>query len=130
MAFFGVIKKIILWSYERGSWQYDLLCVVILAFIFLTPGGVFDKRLRETDTQKRVRASSEPTYIHTAELAELAGAGAASNLRDLLCDALSRKINDKVSVLRFEVDADSEGNIRGYRVWFSRSDGNSVEKKR
>ena len=33
----STLKKILFWSYERGSWQYDVMCVVILAFIFLVP---------------------------------------------------------------------------------------------
>ncbi len=41
-----VIKKAIFWSYERGSWQYDVICVVILAFIFLTPTNWFHDRPR------------------------------------------------------------------------------------
>ncbi len=36
------IKAIILWTYSRTTWQYDVLCVLILAFIFLTPPGWFD----------------------------------------------------------------------------------------
>jgi hypothetical protein len=31
-----------LWSYSRKTWQYDVLCALILAFIFLTPGSWFD----------------------------------------------------------------------------------------
>lgn len=29
----------IFWTYARGSWQYDVICAVILAFIFLTPAA-------------------------------------------------------------------------------------------
>lgn len=36
-----VIKKFLLWSYARNTWQWDVLCVVILAFIFLTPKSWF-----------------------------------------------------------------------------------------
>jgi hypothetical protein len=36
------IKRVVFWTYERGSWQYDILCIVILCFIFLTPKAVFD----------------------------------------------------------------------------------------
>lgn len=32
------------WSYERGSWQYDVICAVILAFVFLTPRAWFRDR--------------------------------------------------------------------------------------
>jgi hypothetical protein len=37
-------KSIILWKYERASWQWDVLCLLILAFIFLTPKTWFDRR--------------------------------------------------------------------------------------
>jgi len=37
----GVFKKILFWSYGRTSWQYDVLSVLILAFVFLTPPGWF-----------------------------------------------------------------------------------------
>lgn len=33
----GVFKKILFWSYGRTTWQYDVLSVLILAFVFLTP---------------------------------------------------------------------------------------------
>jgi hypothetical protein len=31
------LKKIFFWNYARNTWQWDVLCVVILIFIFLTP---------------------------------------------------------------------------------------------
>jgi hypothetical protein len=36
------LKKIFFWNYARNTWQWDLLCVVILIFIFLTPKGWLD----------------------------------------------------------------------------------------
>jgi hypothetical protein len=38
------IKKFVLWNYERGTWQYDVFCLLIIAFIFLTPKTWFEKR--------------------------------------------------------------------------------------
>src|SRR5262245_24334044 len=38
------MKRFLLWSFERGSIQYDFICVVILAFIFLTPTAWFNDR--------------------------------------------------------------------------------------
>ncbi len=38
---FELPKKILFWSYGRTSWQYDVLCALILAFIFLTPQAWF-----------------------------------------------------------------------------------------
>ena len=34
-------RKIVFWNYPRTSWQWDVLCLLILVFIFLTPKGWF-----------------------------------------------------------------------------------------
>lgn len=39
-----MLKNIVQWNYKRGSWQWDVLCILILIFIFLTPKTWFDKR--------------------------------------------------------------------------------------
>ena len=38
----NTIKKIAFWTYPRTSWQWDVLCVLILVFIFLTPKSWFE----------------------------------------------------------------------------------------
>ena len=38
------LKDIIAWKYERASWQWDVLCLLILAFIFFTPREWFERR--------------------------------------------------------------------------------------
>jgi hypothetical protein len=38
-----VIRRSFFWSYERGSWQYDLIVAAILAFIFLTPRSWYQR---------------------------------------------------------------------------------------
>jgi hypothetical protein len=35
------ISRVFFWTYQRGTWQYDILCAIILAFIFLTPKSLF-----------------------------------------------------------------------------------------
>ncbi|HQX56016.1 MAG TPA: hypothetical protein PLP07_08820 [Pyrinomonadaceae bacterium] len=37
------MRKIIWWDFERASWQWDVLCLLIMAFIFLTPKTWFEK---------------------------------------------------------------------------------------
>ena len=39
-----VVARSIFWSYERGSWQYDVIVAAILAFIFLSPRTWFNDR--------------------------------------------------------------------------------------
>jgi len=40
------MKDIVLWNHERGTWQYDIFCLMIIAFIFLTPKAWFEKAER------------------------------------------------------------------------------------
>ena len=44
------LKKIFFWNYPRNTWQWDLLCVVILIFIFLTPKSWFSNGERAPNT--------------------------------------------------------------------------------
>ena len=37
----GTFRNILIWSYERGTLQYDIICALILAFIFLVPQSCF-----------------------------------------------------------------------------------------
>lgn len=37
------MRRIIWWDFERASWQWDVLCLLIMAFIFLTPKSWFEK---------------------------------------------------------------------------------------
>lgn len=37
----GMFRNILIWTYERGTLQYDIICALILAFIFLVPRSCF-----------------------------------------------------------------------------------------
>jgi len=57
------VARVIFWRYQRGSWQYDILCGLILVFIFLTPNTVFDGRAfveEESLETERQRVLSAP----------------------------------------------------------------------
>lgn len=43
MKVLKALGRVIFWTYARGTWQYDVLCGLILAFIFLTPRDFFAK---------------------------------------------------------------------------------------
>jgi hypothetical protein len=56
--FFHTIKNILLWPYGRTTWQYDVLCVLILAFVFLTPKSWFEYSELGSDGQHQSRFAS------------------------------------------------------------------------
>src|SRR5258708_11429105 len=42
MASLGqILSRTFFWSYERGTWQYDLAVILILVFVLATPRGWF-----------------------------------------------------------------------------------------
>jgi hypothetical protein len=55
----STLKKTLFWSYDRGTWQYDVLCVVILAFIFLSPNSAFH------GAQQKPKAIASATVTQT-----------------------------------------------------------------
>ena len=55
-------KRIIMWDHERGTWQYDVLCLLIIAFIFLSPKTLLEKPERATQNiPQTVKSESQPS---------------------------------------------------------------------
>lgn len=61
------IKNVLLWSYARGTWQYDLLCLLIVATIFLIPSRYFGDRDRVTPKSDLIT----PTVVRPNEIAPI-----------------------------------------------------------
>ncbi len=47
----GTVRKTLIWSYERGTLQYDIICALILAFIFFVPRSCFIRHHNMTDPE-------------------------------------------------------------------------------
>lgn len=107
------LKKVLFWSYERGSWQYDLMCVLILAFIFALPTALFVTRDTESGT-----AVNRPMYISREEVSQSEPQGIDRTIDNQeINNVIARKYGHAVKVSRIEADKDASGNIKGYFVW-------------
>jgi hypothetical protein len=49
----GKLRRIILWEYSRETSVYVIFCLLIVAFIFLTPKSWFEKRERLATNMSR-----------------------------------------------------------------------------
>jgi len=105
------LKKILFWSYDRGTWQYDIMCVLILAFVFFAPNSSFRNREATAGTQ----SPGESVFVSNYELASTGSAG----LEREIAKHLSEKYGYEVTVSRIEPMLDSAGNIRGYLTHIS-----------
>lgn len=67
----GFLKNLLIWSYGRGTLQYDIICAIILAFIFFTPPSCFVARREATPPQTYGSSASNTTHseksVHPAQ---------------------------------------------------------------
>ncbi len=58
----GTLRNILIWTYERGTFPYDILCGLILAFVFFVPRSCFaPKRPADSGQTTQVSSQESPT---------------------------------------------------------------------
>jgi len=121
------IKKTLNWSYERGSWQYDLLCLLIIAVIFLVPGRFFSERDRGELTGGTASIPAEIGEITQVEveverLKQFLERNRRPTLVEFPVEALGfylrEQYNRPVRILRYDQYLDTDKRV-WYRVSFS-----------
>lgn len=50
------LAAVFYWTYERGSWQWDLSCLFFLVVIFTTPRDFLENCTRQPLTPDQIRA--------------------------------------------------------------------------
>ena len=111
------LKSALLWRYRRGSWQYDVIVALILAFIFLSPKAFFNDQ-PSSGVLHEVDAPGEGTRVFWIEPELLAGEpidASTERLQDLLRD----RSGETLDIVRTETALDESGNIRAYLVYAS-----------
>ena len=108
-GFFTTLKKIFFWNYARNTWQWDLLCVVILIFIFLTPNRWFSSGERG---QRMVHPS--PITATLVLSPEVVGNEEDKNRIAQQIKSLTGRTN--VEVLAVRKVLDPSGKIRSFEV--------------
>jgi hypothetical protein len=91
----STLKKILFWSYERGSWQYDVMCVLILAFIFFSPNFLFQSR-----------ASAKPFVVRASEIGSI-----EENNPERAIQIFIERTGHVVKISRIEKAEDSSGEV-------------------
>jgi len=116
-----VIVRSIFWSYERGSWHYDLIVLVILSFIFFTPRSWFQDRptLQLTDLRHQQgfvelsRSKDGARYLIDARLVDML---APEKAEDAIQQILRQRLQKPFTVKSIDVIRDRNKVILGYTV--------------
>jgi hypothetical protein len=113
---FRAIKATLLWSYDRGTWQYDVLCVLILLFVFALPAAWFDERgAAQKSLAQTLPAATRAEFF---SIHDLGGVPNAPTLHELLSAAVAARHGRPLKIAHFEVVSDASGAaVSGYRVW-------------
>ena len=109
------MKRFLLWSFERGSIQYDVICIIIIAFIFLTPPAAFHDRpdFMRVPTDETIRRTSDDNG-HTVFTVK------AEKGTQQALDRLKGKIDGPFTVSKTEPVYDSTGVVVAYSIWVER----------
>lgn len=104
-----IIKSIFLWRYERTTWQWDVLCVLILVFIFLTPKTWFE-------TGKLKSAAGHQNQVEATLLLrpDVVGNEADNDSIERQVRAITGRANTVVTAVRRRMD--SQGRLAAYEV--------------
>jgi hypothetical protein len=119
-----IFSRIFFWSYERGSWQYDLAVIAILIFVLVTPGRWFhDQPTRGVPSaSQRVELLSEAgnQQVYKVDARILTPPEQMPQLQNELHRALQKALsslqNGRFEITNVEAVRDAEGAVIAYQV--------------
>jgi hypothetical protein len=105
-----MLRRFNLWEYPRGSWQYDVIVGVILAFLFLTPRSWY----RDQPRIPHVSVISIPLGEFMVDPEFWTGTPEDQRMVKLTQEVRSRAGNSHLTVVNVEPFMDSDGELRFY----------------
>ena len=120
---FRLLRRYIFWTYERGSFHYDVMVTLILLFLFVAPRFIDFKDTPAPEvalqpTQVLVRhagyAAGSEHLVYTVRSADLHGAS-GPDLQDAAMKII-QPISGPVTVERIAPVQDTHGQLVAYDV--------------
>jgi hypothetical protein len=113
------LKGYFFWTYDRGSFHYDVMVTLILAFIFLAPRFIdfkdqpADNLPRRTGTM--VAPDGSKISVWQAPAAQVDAQD--EDMVRVNFERALRPVAGRVSVERVEAIRDQSGHVVAYRAW-------------
>lgn len=105
------LSRFLFWDYSRGSWQYDVMVGLILAFIFLTPRHFFSDQPRPASVQM---LPAEPGMGLFWIAPELLDGVPPDRLVDKAAALVNGHFKTRQTITRVEPMLDEEKDVTGY----------------
>lgn len=105
------------WSFRRGSWQYDLIVVAILAFIFLTPKQFFADQPRADKVQQiKDLGDDKGTVVFWVDR-DVIEAAPQSEAAERVARLIRKRSGRNLRVVETNASEDPEGLVQAYLVY-------------
>jgi hypothetical protein len=118
-----ILKNYLFWTYPRGSFHYDVMVTLILAFLFISPRLInYRDRPQETLTSTKdilVRANGPNSWTYQIGADQLADTTNDARLQAELLQRI-QSVSGKVQIDRYREEKDARGQVTQYRVWAHR----------
>jgi hypothetical protein len=119
-----ILSRIFFWSYERGSWQYDLAVIAILIFVLLTPSRWFNDQptpqVLPAASQVELLSDSGARQTYRVDARILTPPERMPQLQNELHRALQRAQsslqNGRFEITDVEAVRDAQGGVTAYQV--------------
>jgi hypothetical protein len=120
-----VLQRTFFWSYERGSWQYDLAVIAILIFVLLTPRSWINDQpqvgMPAGPEQAKLVDDSDAGHrqVYRVDARVLAPPEQTPALQNDLHHALQRVPelrNGRFSITKIDAVRDETGTVSAYDV--------------
>ena len=114
------MKRHLLWTHDRGSFQWDIMCLLILAFLFLIPRDTFHDvpEFMKIPDAGTVRSTPDrygnPIFTVKLETPRLLDTG---ETRNMAVGVLEKSLRISVQYTRIQPIRDWTGRLIGYAIW-------------
>jgi hypothetical protein len=120
----NTLRRYIFWTYERGSFHYDVMVTVILLFIFVSPHYIdFNAKpvtvtpLEHSQVLVKEQGSSNGVarFVYEIRVDDLHGASTDAELRTAITEVIE-PIGGNVTLQSYAPVQDTKGHIVAYEA--------------
>ena len=117
-----ILKSYFFWTYERGSFHYDVMVTLILAFLFITPHlwnyGDHPTAGNMSPSEVLVKSTGQDGLIYQIPAERIPAASSAISSSQL--SSAIAPISGQVVIDHYVALKDASGKTTAYKVWAHR----------
>jgi hypothetical protein len=119
-----ILKSYLFWTYERGSFHYDVMVTLILAFIFVTPHvwnyGDHPAAGNFAPSEVVVRADGSNGFTYQIPAEQVRSSATSSAVFQSRLEQSIEHISGPMVIDHYDTLKDASGKVTAYKVWAHR----------